>query len=94
MTAQIAAAIEDILKPRGVAVIIEAEHTCMSVRGVAKHGAIPSPAASPACSATIRRSSAFPVHGARAAARYPRVHFARPAVSPSSKLHDRERKGS
>ena len=39
LTAQIAAAIDEILKPRGVAVMIEAEHTCMSVRGVAKHGA-------------------------------------------------------
>ena len=39
LTAQIAAAIDEILKPRGVAVLIEAEHTCMSVRGVAKHGA-------------------------------------------------------
>ena len=34
------AAIDEILKPRGVAVLIEAEHTCMSVRGVAKHGAM------------------------------------------------------
>jgi GTP cyclohydrolase IA len=40
LTAQIAAAIDEILKPRGVAVMIEAEHTCMSVRGVAKHGAV------------------------------------------------------
>ena len=40
LTAQIAAAIDEILKPRGVAVLIEAEHTCMSVRGVAKHGAM------------------------------------------------------
>ena len=39
LTAQIAAAVDEILKPRGVAVVIEAEHTCMSVRGVAKHGA-------------------------------------------------------
>src|SRR5579859_5852002 len=39
LTAQIAAAIDEILKPRGVAVLVEAEHTCMSVRGVAKHGA-------------------------------------------------------
>ena len=39
LTAQIAAAIDEVLKPRGVAVLIEAEHTCMSVRGVAKHGA-------------------------------------------------------
>jgi GTP cyclohydrolase IA len=27
-----------VLKPRGVAVMVEAEHTCMSLRGVAKHG--------------------------------------------------------
>src|SRR6202789_2275094 len=40
LTAQIAAAIDEILKPRGVAVMIEAEHTCMSVRGIAKHGAL------------------------------------------------------
>jgi GTP cyclohydrolase I len=39
LTAQIAAAIDAVLKPRGVAVLVEAEHTCMSVRGVAKHGA-------------------------------------------------------
>jgi GTP cyclohydrolase I len=39
LTAQIAAAVDEVLKPRGVAVVIEAEHTCMSVRGVAKHGA-------------------------------------------------------
>ena len=39
MTAQIAAAIDKHLKPRGVAVMIEAEHTCMATRGVKKHGA-------------------------------------------------------
>jgi GTP cyclohydrolase I len=39
MTSQIATAIDEILKPRGVAVMIEAEHMCMSVRGVAKPGA-------------------------------------------------------
>jgi GTP cyclohydrolase I len=38
MTAQIADAIEDSLKPRGVAVLIEAEHMCMSMRGVQKQG--------------------------------------------------------
>jgi GTP cyclohydrolase I len=38
MTSQIAAAIEDVLKVRGVAVMIEAEHTCMSVRGIKKPG--------------------------------------------------------
>jgi GTP cyclohydrolase IA len=39
LTSQIASAIEDILKPRGVAVLIEAEHMCMSLRGVEKPGA-------------------------------------------------------
>lgn len=40
LTAQIAAAINEVLKPRGVAVLIEAEHTCMSVRGVRAEGAV------------------------------------------------------
>jgi GTP cyclohydrolase I len=39
MTAQIANAIEEGLRPRGVAVMIEAEHSCMAMRGVMKHGA-------------------------------------------------------
>lgn len=39
MTAQIAAALDDALKPRGVAVMVEAEHMCMSMRGVQKAGA-------------------------------------------------------
>ena len=34
MTSQIADAINDTLKPRGVAVLIDAEHQCMSTRGV------------------------------------------------------------
>src|SRR5262245_48708447 len=38
MTSQIATAIEEILVPRGVAVMLEAEHMCMSVRGVEKPG--------------------------------------------------------
>jgi GTP cyclohydrolase I len=38
MTSQIATAIEEILAPRGVAVMIEAEHMCMSLRGVEKPG--------------------------------------------------------
>jgi GTP cyclohydrolase I len=40
MTAQIVAAINDALKPRGVAVMIEAEHLCMTIRGVHKHGSV------------------------------------------------------
>lgn len=38
LTSQVATAIDEVLKPRGVAVMVEAEHTCMSLRGVAKHG--------------------------------------------------------
>ena len=38
MTAQIAAAIEDVLQPKGVAVVIEAAHQCMTTRGVHKPG--------------------------------------------------------
>lgn len=38
MTAQIADVIEEALKPRGIAVLIEAEHMCMSMRGVQKQG--------------------------------------------------------
>jgi len=38
MTAQIAQVIDQVLKPRGVAVLIEAEHMCMSMRGVQKQG--------------------------------------------------------
>ncbi|HET7716685.1 MAG TPA: GTP cyclohydrolase I FolE [Bauldia sp.] len=39
LTGQIVAAIDDSLKPRGIAVMIEAEHQCMTLRGVRKHGA-------------------------------------------------------
>jgi GTP cyclohydrolase I len=38
MTAQIANAINDILKPKGVAVVIEAAHECMTTRGIDKPG--------------------------------------------------------
>lgn len=40
LTAQVASAIEDVLKPRGVAVMLEAEHLCMSLRGVQKPGTL------------------------------------------------------
>lgn len=40
LTTQIADVINDILKPRGVMVIIEAEHLCMSMRGVKKPGTV------------------------------------------------------
>jgi len=38
MTAQIVDAIETVLQPRGIAVLIEAEHMCMAMRGVQKPG--------------------------------------------------------
>ena len=38
MTAQIADTIESILQPRGCAVMVEAEHLCMAMRGVQKAG--------------------------------------------------------
>jgi GTP cyclohydrolase I len=38
MTAQIANAIDTVLQPQGVAVVIKAVHHCMTTRGVHKHG--------------------------------------------------------
>src|SRR6201989_2358142 len=38
LTDQIAGAIEDVLHPRGVGVVIEASHLCMMMRGVEKQG--------------------------------------------------------
>jgi GTP cyclohydrolase I len=39
MTRQIADFIRDLLRPQGVAVVVEALHLCMSMRGVQKHNA-------------------------------------------------------
>ena len=38
MTAQIAQALAEHLKPKGVIVMVEAEHTCMTMRGIKKPG--------------------------------------------------------
>lgn len=38
LTAQIANAIEEVLKPRGVGVVVDASHQCMTTRGVHKPG--------------------------------------------------------
>ncbi len=38
MTAQVLLALELNLRPRGCAVMIEAEHMCMAIRGIRKHG--------------------------------------------------------
>lgn len=40
MTAQIANTIDEILQPKGVAVVIEAAHQCMTTRGVHKSGVV------------------------------------------------------
>ena len=40
LTKQIAETLQEVLAPRGVAVVIEAEHMCMQMRGVQKRGAV------------------------------------------------------
>lgn len=40
LTAELAEAVEAALQPRGVAVLVEASHECMSSRGVRKHGSV------------------------------------------------------
>ncbi len=39
MTSEIALAIEEVLRPQGVGVVVEAEHSCMTLRGVNAPGA-------------------------------------------------------
>ncbi|EHI48240.1 GTP cyclohydrolase I [SAR116 cluster alpha proteobacterium HIMB100] len=38
MTAQVANAIQNALKPKGVAILVDAQHQCMTTRGVKKQG--------------------------------------------------------
>lgn len=40
LTADVAKAIDEILKPRGVGVVIQAEHSCMTIRGVNNPGSV------------------------------------------------------
>jgi GTP cyclohydrolase I len=40
LTTQVADTLQRVLQPRGVLVVIEAEHLCMSMRGVRKPGAV------------------------------------------------------
>ena len=40
LTSQVATAIHDVLEPDGVAVVVEAKHLCMSMRGVKKEGSL------------------------------------------------------
>jgi GTP cyclohydrolase IA len=39
LTGDIVTAIDEALRPRGIAVMIEAEHQCMTLRGIRAHGA-------------------------------------------------------
>ncbi|HBF12357.1 MAG TPA: GTP cyclohydrolase I FolE [Deltaproteobacteria bacterium] len=40
LTQQIAKTLQDALKPKGTAVVVEAEHMCMQMRGVQKRGSV------------------------------------------------------
>lgn len=40
LTSQLADAMQEMLEPAGVLVVVEAEHTCMTIRGVRKPGAM------------------------------------------------------
>jgi GTP cyclohydrolase I len=40
LTVQVRDCIQEVLKPMGVAVVIEAQHTCMSMRGVQKQNSV------------------------------------------------------
>jgi GTP cyclohydrolase I len=69
LTQQIAGAIEAALDPRGVAVMISAEHQCMSTRGVHKHGVD---------TVTTRFTGAFANNPARGALSPARARLASP----------------
>ena len=66
LTAEIAEAIQDILQPAGVGVVIEAEHSCMTLRGVNTPGSNADD--QPSARRGTRRSAharGVPGHGAR-----------------------------
>ncbi len=75
LTSQVATAIDEILKPRGVAVMIEAEHMCMSLRGVEKPGALTvTTQFTGAFRDDVERAGALHDHAARGATLSPRVN--------------------
>ncbi len=98
MTRQIADALFEVLKPRGVIVVIEAEHLCMAMRGIRKPGsttvtsavrgifrenaATRSPAAVAAAAAVFRAASA--VSNAALAAVISGVRMSAPSLPASS----------
>lgn len=40
ITSQVAEYLQELLKPKGVAVLLQAQHHCMTIRGVKKHQAV------------------------------------------------------
>jgi GTP cyclohydrolase IA len=72
MTRQIADFIRDLLHPQGVAVVVEALHLCMSMRGVQKHNA---------------RMTTSAMHGAFRANLATRQEFLENISRPSTPLH-------
>ena len=68
LTTQVAETLERVLEPKGVLVVIEAEHLCMSMRGVRKPGAVTVTSAVRGlfrdCEATRAEAMAF-IHGRR-----------------------------
>ena len=54
LTQQVADWLDDHLAPRGVGVVIEAEHLCMTLRGVRAPARAPSPRRCTGCCATTR----------------------------------------
>ncbi len=79
MTAQVANAIETALNPRGIAVLIEAEHMCMSMRGVQKQGASTMTSRITGCFPSLKNKRGFSQWSAWAADRSARRKLARPA---------------
>ena len=49
LTAQVADAVERVLRPRGVLVVMQAEHMCMTMRGVRAAGALTTTSAARGC---------------------------------------------
>ena len=82
LTVQIRDCIEDALKPLGVAVVIEATHSCMTARGIRKPGA----ATKNAPSGRLSGSVSVSVPPARTSVRdaVPRVSWRVPNSAPSS----------
>ena len=71
LTTEIAEAIEQALSPRGVFVVIEAEHLCMTMRGIKKPGAVTVTSAVRGLFRNDARTRQEAMHAHRDAARAP-----------------------